>query len=108
MGLLSDSCSEEWAKENYLSANSLGEAKKVREQLAEMLDSRYLVEKSSDGSLNDVVKALLCGFYMRVAVRNNRNGKYIRVNLNDEMVIGSRLRCRIFMNTRVGGKTASP
>lgn len=105
MRLPSDSCSEEWAKENYLSANSLEEARKVREQLTEMLNNKYLVETSSGGPLNDVVKALVCGFYMRVAVRNNRNGNYIRVN--DGMVIASRLRWRVFMNTSIGGKTAS-
>lgn len=52
-----------------------------------MLNNKYLVETSSEGPFNDVVKALVCGFYTRVAVRNNRNGNYIRVN--DGMVIGS-------------------
>ncbi|KAF8345496.1 pre-mRNA-splicing factor ATP-dependent RNA helicase PRP43 [Amanita rubescens] len=77
---MKNSCSEEWAKKNYLSANSLEEAKKVREQLEEKLNSRYPVLKSDNGLLNDVVKALVCGFYMQAAVRNSRNGNYIRVN----------------------------
>ncbi|KAF8623378.1 hypothetical protein AX15_006397 [Amanita polypyramis BW_CC] len=78
---INHSCDEEWAKKNYLSVNSLEEARKVREQLAEMLKKRYEVQESKNDLSGDVVKALACGYYMQVAFRNS-NGKYVRVKDN--------------------------
>lgn len=80
----------------------------MREQLEEMLNSRYPVRKSDSGLLNDVVKALVCGFYMQVAVRDNRNGNYIRVN--DGMVIDSYLttvELSVIYSRELGGETSS-
>ena len=80
----------------------------MREQLEEKLNSRYPVLKSDNGLLNDVIKALVCGFYMQAAVRNSRNGNYIRVN--DGMVIVSyvtMVELSVVDRRELGGETSS-
>ena len=62
------------------------EAMKVREQLEDMLEKKYQVQKSTAGATplvrSDMPRALAAGFYTQVACRDE-NGRYVRVQDND-------------------------
>lgn len=84
---LENSCDANWAAKNYLSIHALEEAKKVREQLYEMLDERYQVKNATEEKeppvLANVQKALATGYYMHVAVRG-KGGNYVRLKEVDK------------------------
>lgn len=70
----------EWCKENFLNPRALKSASNVRRQLAELMrkNDLPLLSTQEDGKLNsrNIRKAILCGYYMQVAHRTDKPGKF--------------------------------
>ncbi|KAN0078223.1 P-loop containing nucleoside triphosphate hydrolase protein [Tylopilus felleus] len=83
-----------WARQNYLSARSLAQAKNVRSQLERTME-RYEIAILSTAderkrSIN-IRRALCCGFFMQVAHKEGDKGNYLTAK--DNQAVGLHPSC---------------
>jgi pre-mRNA-splicing factor ATP-dependent RNA helicase DHX15/PRP43 len=85
--ILADLDERNWAWNNYISARSLSQAENVRAQLRRVME-RFeidLVTKAYGDQTRhytDIRRALVCGYFMQIAHKQNEKGNYLTVKDN--------------------------